>query len=419
MSQKKIMILTMFICLGVLALLILFGTGYFVGRKQLSDNNMDESTNSTISSSSSEDSTDENTNSDSGDADTPPKVEPSTPDETDEPTSTGTPPSEQDGIGILPSAGTGKTNSTSTDAPSEPTPAPDNPPESNKPGSTKPDSPKQENASSGTETTPKPESKPSTTTSPETKVPAKEKTRTVQSTRALEYVPFDLAPMKNAEDFYILVNNFSNQETCTFTSSENLQNIINQFAALDITDPITTKDYGTPVGNEVVVMSDGKQYSYNFYSKGIEVYYWKLNQTEFYPYVSGKNSTSITFPSSQYKPLLLSNLEYDNFSFLDVDTKIKGINKHKGLMNEHSTDIFYQILNLNITQGSKQNTTMPTDYQHKLAIRLRDQTVYTLQLDGNNLYLNSSELDDTYQYTLVKDSNYTALVERITNLFAS
>lgn len=418
MSQKKIMILTMFICLGVLALLILFGTGYFVGRKQLSDNNMDESTNSTVSSSSSKDSSDENTNSDPGDADTPPKVEPPTP-EANEPTSNGTPPSEQDGIGILPSAGTGKTNSTSTDAPSEPTPAPDNPPESNKPDSTKPDSPKQENASSGTETTPKPESKPSTTTSPETKAPAKEKTPTVQNTKALEYVPFDLAPMKNAEDFYILVNNFSNQETCTFTSSENLQNIINQFAALDINDPITTKDYGSPVGNEVVVMSDGKQYSYNFYSKGIEVYYWKLNQTEFYPYVSGKNSTSITFPSSQYKPLLLSNLEYDNFSFLDVDTKIKGINKHKGLMNEHSTDIFYQILNLNITQGSKQNTTMPTDYQHKLAIRLRDQTVYTLQLDGNNLYLNSSELDDTYQYTLVKDSNYTALVERITNLFAS
>lgn len=409
MSQKKIMILTMFICLGVLALLILFGTGYFVGRKQLSDNNMEEPTNSATSST-------ENAE----EVATPPEAEPSpSQDETNEPTSNGTPPSEQDGIGILPSAGTGKTNSTSTDAPSEPTPAPDNPPESAKPESTKTNSPKQENSSSGAETTPKPESKPSTTTSPETKAPAKEKTPTVQNTRALEYPPFDLAPMKNADDFYILVNNFSNQETCTFTSSENLQNIINQFAALDITDPITTKDYGTPVGNEVVVMSDGKQYSYNFYSKGIEVYYWKLNQTEFYPYVSGKNSTSITFPSSQYKPLLLSNLEYDNFSFLDVDTKIKGINKHKGLMNEHSTDIFYQILNLNITQGSKQNTTMPTDYQHKLAIRLRDQTVYTLQLDGNNLYLNSSELDDTYQYTLVKDSNYTALVERITNLFAS
>lgn len=404
MSQKKIMILTMFICLGVLALLILFGTGYFVGRKQLSDNTMDESTNSTTSSS-------EN----SEEVDTPPEAVPSpSQDETNEPTSNGTPPSEQDGIGILPSAGTGKTNSSSTDAPSEPTPAPDNPPEF-----PKPESSKQENSSSGTETTPKTESKPAATTSPETKAPAKEKAPTVQNTRALEYVPFDLAPIKNADEFYILVNNFSNQETCTFTSSESLQNIINQFAALDITDPITTKDYGTPVGNEVVVMSDGKQYSYNFYSKGIEVYYWKLNQTEFYPYVSGKNSTSITFPVSQYKPLLLSNLEYDNFSFLDVDTKIKGINKHKGLMNEHSTDIFYQILNLNITQGSKQNTTMPTDYQHKLAIRLRDQTVYTLQLDGNHLYLSSSELDDTYQYTLVQDSNYTALVERITNLFAS
>lgn len=409
MSQKKIMILTMFICLGVLALLILFGTGYFVGRKQLSDNNMDETTIS-----SNESSADENTESE--EIDTPPEVEPSpSEDETKEPTSNGTPPSEQDGIGILPSAGTGKTDSSSTDAPTEPEPAPENLPES-----AKPDSAKQETTPSPeTQTTPKPESKPSATPSPEAKAPAKEKTPTVQSTKALEYVPFDLAPMKNTDDFYILVNNFSNQETCTFTSSESLQNIINQFAALDITDPITTKDYGSPVGNEVVVMSDGKQYSYNFYSKGIEVYYWKLNQTEFYPYSSGKNLTSLSFPASQYKPLLFANLVYDDFSFLDVDTKIKGINKHVGLMNEHSTDIFYQILNLNITQGSKENTSMPTDYQHKLAIRLRNDTVYNIQLDGNHLYLNSSELDDTYQYTLVKDSNYTALIESITNLFAS